>query len=200
VDGVVISRTVSEGQTVQASFQAPELFKIAEDLTNMQIDINLSEADISAVKEGMAATFTVDAFPGRTFPATLTKLKLNPTNSNGVVTYQAVLSLENTDKLLIPGMTAYVSLLIEERKNVLTAPNAAFRYKPTDALQETDMPVTTEAVAEAVPLYVLKGGVPQRIKVVVGINDNRKSEITGGELQEGDDIILREERFDEEEG
>lgn len=199
VDGVVIARTVNVGQTVQASFQAPELFKIAEDLTNMQIDINLAEADVSSVKEGMDATFTVDAFPERTFNAKLSKLKLNPTNTNGTVTYQAVLSVNNEDKVLIPGMTAYVSLLIKEAKQVLAAPNASFRYRPSNLAEpeeETEAPLEENTAT----LYVLRAGAPVPLKITPGISDNRRTEITAGELKEGDEIILREERLDEEEG
>lgn len=132
VDGVVISRNVDVGQTVAASMSAPVLFQIANDLTKMQIDANVSEADIGAIEEGQAVTFTVDAFPGRLFTGVIRQIRNSPTTVQNVVTYDCVIEVGNPDLKLRPGMTANASLIIAHHENVLKIPNAAFRFKPAD--------------------------------------------------------------------
>jgi HlyD family secretion protein len=130
VSGVVIARLVDIGQTVAASFQTPELIKIAQDLSKMQIDSSFAEADIGNIKVGQKAKFSVDAFPNRTFEGVVKQLRLNPTVTSNVVTYNVVVSVDNLDETLLPGMTAYVSIEVAKHHDVLLAPNAALRYKP----------------------------------------------------------------------
>lgn len=131
VDGVVLSRSVELGQTVAASLQAPELFLIAEDLTLMQIDTAVSEADVGQLKDGMEAQFTVDAFPGKTFHGKVRQVRNAPTTTSGVVTYDAVIDVENPDLILRPGMTANVTFVLAEVNDAVKIPNSALRFKPT---------------------------------------------------------------------
>jgi HlyD family secretion protein len=132
VDGVVISRNVDVGQTVAASLSAPTIFVIANDLTKMQIDSSVSEADIGTVEEGQVVNFTVDAFPNRTFTGKVIQIRNSPTNVQNVVTYDAVINVSNPDLKLRPGMTANATIITAERKNALKIPNAAFRFKPPE--------------------------------------------------------------------
>ena len=132
VDGVVISRAVELGQTVASSFNTPTIFQIANDLTKMQIDANVAEADVGGVEEGQAVDFTVDAYPDRTFHGEVTQVRNSPTTVNNVVTYDAVISVTNADYKLKPGMTANVSIIVAQRQDVLKMPNAALRFRPPD--------------------------------------------------------------------
>ncbi|HEX4638999.1 MAG TPA: efflux RND transporter periplasmic adaptor subunit, partial [Chthoniobacterales bacterium] len=136
VDGVVISRNVDVGQTVAASLQAPVIFQIANDLTKMQIDSNVAEADVGAVEVGQNVDFTVDAFPTRTFHGKIVQVRNAPITVQNVVTYDTVIGVENKDLKLKPGMTANVSIIIAHKDNVLQLKNAALRYRPPDATQE----------------------------------------------------------------
>ena len=129
VSGVVVSRQVDVGQTVAASFQTPTLFQIAHDLTQMQIDTSVAEADIGSIAVGQTARFTVDAFPGRRFEGKVKQVRLNPTNQQNVVTYNVVVAVSNPDLVLLPGMTAYVSFVIDQREHALLVPNAALRFR-----------------------------------------------------------------------
>jgi HlyD family secretion protein len=131
VDGVVLSRAVDVGQTVAASLQAPTLFTIAEDLARMQIDTAVAEADVGRLTEGMKATFTVDAFPGKTYEGVVRQVRNAPTTTSGVVTYDAVIDVENQDKTLRPGMTANVTFVLAQVANAIKIPNAALRFKPS---------------------------------------------------------------------
>ena len=131
VDGVVLSRAVELGQTVAASLQAPTLFTIAEDLARMQIDTAVAEADVGRLTEGMKAQFTVDAFPGKTFEGSVRQVRNAPTTTQGVVTYDAVIDVDNPDKLLRPGMTANVTFVLAQVADAIKIPNAALRFKPT---------------------------------------------------------------------
>ncbi|MBS1119912.1 MAG: Macrolide-specific efflux protein MacA [Deltaproteobacteria bacterium] len=131
VDGVVLSRSVDVGQTVQASLQAPTLFTIAEDLSRMQIDTAVAEADVGRLTESMKATFTVDAFPGKTFDGLVRQVRNAPTTTSGVVTYDAVIDVDNKDKTLRPGMTANVTFVLAQVVDAVKIPNAALRFKPT---------------------------------------------------------------------
>jgi HlyD family secretion protein len=133
VDGIVISRLIDLGQTVASSFNTPTLFQIANDLTKMQIDSSVAEADIGSVINGQSADFTVDAYPYRTFYGKVVQVRNSPTNANNVVTYDCVISVTNTDYKLKPGMTANISFIVAERENVLTIPNAALRFHPPDS-------------------------------------------------------------------
>ena len=130
VDGIVLSRAVEVGQTVAASLQAPILFTLAEDLTKMQLQVDIDEADVGKVAEGNAATFTVEAYAGRTFPAIIEQVRYSPATVEGVVTYKAILTVDNSDLVLRPGMTATAEITVEEVKDTLLVPNAALRYAP----------------------------------------------------------------------
>jgi HlyD family secretion protein len=130
VDGVVVSRTVDVGQTVAASLQAPTLFTIAQDLTKMQVDTNVDEADVSRVKVGLRASFTVDAFPGQLFTGEIVQIRKAPQVVQNVVTYDVVVSAQNTDQRLLPGMTANVRIVTERKEDALRVPNAALRFRP----------------------------------------------------------------------
>jgi len=133
VSGVVVDREVDVGQTVAASLQTPTLFKIAQDLSKMQIDSNFAEADIGGIRVGQAVKFTVDAFSDRRFEGEVKQIRLNPTTVSNVVTYDVVVNVDNPEQILLPGMTAYVNIAVAERKDVLVVPNAALRYKPANS-------------------------------------------------------------------
>ena len=150
VDGVVISRNVDVGQTVAASFSAPTLFVIANDLTKMEIDANVAEADVGGIQEKQDVNFTVDAFPNRTFDGTVIQVRYAPTNYQNVVSYDAVISVDNRDMKLKPGMTANVSIIIAQKKDTLKIPNAALRFRPPETKDQAAKEMrTNEAVAAA---------------------------------------------------
>ena len=132
VDGIVISRSINLGQTVASSFNTPTLFQIANDLTKMQIDSSVAEADVGGVVEGQSVDFTVDAYPYRTFYGTVVQVRNSPTNANNVVTYDCVIGVTNSDYKLKPGMTANISFIIAQRENVLNIPNSALHFRPPD--------------------------------------------------------------------
>lgn len=132
VDGVVLTRTIEPGQTVAASLQAPELFKLAEDLSKMKIELAVDEADIGQVKVGQRATFTVDAFPERRFVGAVSQVRLSATTTNNVVTYPVVIEVDNRDGVLLPGMTANAEIVVSQKEDVVRVPNAALRYKPAE--------------------------------------------------------------------
>lgn len=202
VSGVVVDRQIDVGQTVAASLQAPVLFKIAQDLREMQIDSNFAEADIGRIKVGQNVTFTVDAFPNISFTGIVKQVRLNATTVSNVVTYDVVVTLKNPDEILAPGMTAYVNVIIAEKKNVLVVPNAALRYKPTDmaskeAKEIQKQPSEMKAKKEKKDpntgvVYVFDNGVPKAVRVTTGITDNRLTEIISDTLKAGDKIILEE--------
>ena len=193
VDGVVVSRNVDVGQTVAASLSAPTLFLIAQDLTKMQVDTNVSEADVGRVRVNQPATFTVDAYPGRTFTGTVTSIREAPINVQNVITYDAVIGVSNSDLTLFPGMTANVKVLVSERPNVLRVPNAALRYRPASepapragASGGSRTPVSPEKA-----VWILDGkDIPRRVAVSAGETDGTFTEVTGGALQEGDRVIV----------
>src|SRR5579859_368235 len=132
VSGVVVNRTVDLGQTVAASFQTPTLFLIAQDLRNMQIDSSFAEADVGNIRVGQPVQFTVDAFPDRAFSAEVKQIRLNATTQQNVVTYDVVVAVDNPEQILMPGMTAYVNVVVAQHRNVLQIPNAALRFKPAE--------------------------------------------------------------------
>ena len=190
VDGTVVSRNVTVGQTVAASFQTPTLFLIATDLTKMQVDTNVSESDIGGIKLDDKAFFTVDAFPKRTFQGTVTQIRQSPQNVQNVVTYDVVVSVDNSDLALKPGMTAATRIVTDERHNVLRVPSQALRYVPTgDAtLRRTDRTPPSARV------FVLRNGKPVSIPVTAGLDDDTFTEVLQGELQPGDRVITAERR------
>lgn len=202
VSGVVVDRQIDVGQTVAASLQAPVLFKIAQDLREMQIDSNFAEADIGRIKVGQNVNFSVDAFPNNSFSGVVKQVRLNATTVSNVVTYDVVVTLKNPDEILAPGMTAYVNVILAEKKDILVVPNAALRYKPTENItkevsaaqkQQGGMKAKREKrEPNSGVLYVFENGVPKAVKVATGITDNRFTEIITDSLKAGDKIILEE--------
>ena len=193
VSGVVVARSVDVGQTVAASFQTPTLFQIAQDLAQMQIDTSFPEADIGNIKVGMDTRFTVDAFPGRSFTGKVRQIRFNPTTQQNVVTYNVVVAVDNPDQALMPGMTAYVNIGVAKRKDVLTVPNAALRFKPSDAAAKPESKSGKKKKdADAGTVYVLRDNQVQPVAVTLGITDNRITEIVAGELKAGEQVIVGE--------
>lgn len=190
IDGVVLSRAVSVGQTVQASFSAPVLFTLASDLSVMQLSVEIDEADIGAVKEGQKAVFTVDAFPNRKFSAELVTLYNSPTTENGVVTFPGSLLVDNRSLLLRPGLTATADILVAEVKNVLLVPNAALRFTPPVTAVPTPPPAP-KAPDGATPgrAWVLVDGKPEPRDLVLGRSDGLSTEVISGKLAVGDTVI-----------
>lgn len=209
VSGVVVSREVDIGQTVAASFQTPTLFKIAQDLSKMQINGSFAEADIGRLSQGLGVKFTVDAYPERTFNGSIREVRLQPKTVQNVVNYDVVISVDNPDFKLLPGMTAYVNVLLSERKNVLRVPAAAFRFKPPakpgDANDKAKgegkrRPAgaspgkragggSSDAEGRMRPLYVLRGKELERVMVRTAATDKRFVEILPGTLKAGDLVV-----------
>ncbi len=205
VSGVVVSRLVDVGQTVAASLQSPTLFTIAQDLSHMQIDTSYAEADVGNIRVGQQASFRVDAFPNRTFRGEVKQVRLNPTTQQNVVTYDVVVSVENLDQALMPGMTAYVNIVVAQRKDVLTVPNAALRFRPSDAGLRPDKARAAtggdkpkgdgRGKGDTTPMgtvYVLENGQPKAVRISVGITDNKLTEVLAGELKDGDAVIIED--------
>jgi HlyD family secretion protein len=211
VSGVVVSRVVDTGQTVAASLQAPTLFTIAQDLSKMQIDTSYAEADVGAIKVDQKASFRVDAFPNRIFNGVVHQVRLNPSTQQNVVTYDVVVSVNNADKTLMPGMTAYVNITVAQRQDVLIVPNAALRFRPADApaRKEKSQVESLKGKGDGKPasarnkdspeidtpmgtVYILENGKPKQVRVAVGITDNRATEIVGDELKEGTAVITED--------
>jgi HlyD family secretion protein len=191
VDGTVVSRNVTQGQTVAASFQTPTLFLIATDLTKMQVDTNVSESDIGGVKEGNKATFTVDAYPARVFEGSVTQLRQSPQTVQNVVTYDAVVSVANVDLALKPGLTASTRIIVDQRSNVLRVPDQALRYAP-GGITGAGTPATgAQAPTPKVShVWVLRDGTPVSLVVVPGLDDDSFTEIVSGDLKAGDQVIV----------
>lgn len=201
IDGVVISRSVDVGQTVAASLQAPVIFQIANDLTKMQIDSNVAEADVGAVEVGQTVDFTVDAFPMRTFHGKVVQVRNAPITVQNVVTYDTVIGVSNPDLKLKPGMTANVSIVIAHQDNVLQLKNAALRYRPPDATsapqprsKSSPTGQRQTSARERRPertVYVLSFGRPKAVQIKTGISDGIVTEVTDG-LKEGDQVVTAE--------
>ena len=227
VDGVVLARSIEVGQTVAASFTAPTLFTIAEDLKKMELVVSVSEADIGSVEAGQEATFNVDAWPGRSYTATVKKVAFGSANNQssgsgstttaaattGVVTYSTELEVENEDLSLRPGMTATVDIAIVDKKDILVVPNAALRFDPEFALAIGKPDETKRTLVQSLSpgggrrwrgnsapkpgskntephVWVLENGEPKSIPVTPGITDGRNTEITGGDLLPGTQVIV----------
>lgn len=186
IDGTVISKSVEEGQTVAASFNTPELFTIAKDLTNMQVIANVDEADIGGVKEGNRVTFTVDAYPDDTFEGTVKQVRLEATTTNNVVTYEVVISAPNADLKLKPGLTANVTIYTQERSGVLAVANKALRFTPTKETVGKDMKIMDCKGKNKV--WTLNGNTLTAHPVTIGQSDGINTEITKG-LKQGDKIV-----------
>jgi HlyD family secretion protein len=217
IDGIVLARTVEVGQTVTAGFQTPILFTLARDLTQMQLEIDVDEADVGSVHEGQTATFVVDAYPKRVFRSKLLKLGNLPKASTTVVTYQATLSVENPDRVLKPGMTATATIVTSEVKNVLSVPNAALRFTPPTAnsaprpnpglpvpglgggmrgmgRQRSARPAGSAGApgprAVRQQVHVVRDGALVAVTVETGATDGRRTEIRSGALTPGTQVVV----------
>lgn len=180
VDGTIISRDIDVGQPVAASFQAPELFTIAQDLTKMQIEVNVSEADIGKVKEGQNVQYTLDGYPDSTFYGKVTQVRLDSTTTSNVVTYTVIVSVSNEDLKLKPGMTANVSIITKESKEVMCAPSIALKFSPE----------TNGQKYKNQGIWILDNGKPRRIDIKEGASDDTNVEIISPRLKFGDDVIV----------
>jgi HlyD family secretion protein len=204
IDGVVLKRGVEPGQTVAASFQAPVLFTIAQDLKRVQLEAAVDEADMGAVKNGQRASFSVDAYRGREFPAVIERLSYAPETVDGVVTYKAILSAPNEDLALRPGMTATAKIVVEEYGNALTVANEALRYQPPRPEASEGFSITRlflprfprsgrgqrESNADGLrDIHVLRAGVPVKVAVKTGATDGKRTHIRDGEVKDGDLVV-----------
>jgi HlyD family secretion protein len=187
VDGTVISRNVDVGQTVAASFQTPTLFNIAQDLTKMQIDTNVDEADIGKIKVDQPVEFTVDAYADITFKGKVSEVRSAPTTVQNVVTYDVVVKVDNPDLKLKPGMTANVSIILADKKGILRIPNAALRFRPAEKGTERGKGAL---VQKGPGVWVLENKRPKRTDIATGISDGNYTEIISGDLKEGIDVIV----------
>jgi len=209
IDGVIIGQTVTEGQTLQSSFQSPDLFKIAGNLTEMKIDVNFPESDITKIKVDMPVIFTVNAFPDRTFSGKVQSVTLSPSNPTGTggamnqggVTYSVIINLKNDDGALLPGMTAYVSVILSQRKDVLRLPLSALRFTPppeeVSGLQRMFNPMPARPAMPLVDtsdksktIYILHNNVLTPLHVTTGESDESFIEVSGDDIAEGDDVVV----------
>lgn len=206
IDGIVLSRAVEVGQTVTSGFQTPVLFTLARDLKEMQLSIAIDEADIGRVKQGQDASFTVDAYPNRKFPATLKQLRNVPTTVDNVVTYEAILSVDNKDGVLRPGMTATATIVTVHRSDAVLVPNAALRFKPPSTSSGHGGPPGLRMFAgrrggggapkpkkaedpNAPHVWVLSHNRPKRLTVKTGVSDGQVTEVLSG-LKPGQKVIV----------
>ncbi len=203
VDGTVISRNIDVGQTVAASFQTPTLFLIAKDLTQMQVDTNVSESDIGNVRNAQVADFSVDAFPGRVFEGTVSQVRQAPITVQNVVTYDVVVTVENPEFLLKPGMTANVTIVTARRDNVLRVPAQALRFSPKSrragANDGTAAPAGQPAQARGKSprkkrVWVDNAGVLKPVSIATGLDDGNYVEVLSGDLKQGDMVVTEQIR------
>jgi HlyD family secretion protein len=185
VDGTVVSRNVTMGQTVAASFQTPTLFLIATDLAKMEVDANVSESDVGGIKPGDKATFTVDAYQKRTFEGKVAQVRQSPQTVQNVVTYDIVISVDNSDLALMPGLTAASRIVIDQRNDVTRVPNQALRYVPRS--------LPRAAASDQARVWVLRDEQPVAVAVVTGLDDDSFTEIVSGDLKPGDLVITAEQ-------
>jgi HlyD family secretion protein len=195
IDGIVISRNIDVGQTVAASFQAPTLFAIAQDLTKMQVDTNVAEGDVGKIHEKMDATFTVDAFPTRTFRGVVRQVRDNATTIQNVVTYDAVIDVDNSDLALRPTMTANVTLVYATKSDTVRLPNSALRFKPDVTTVSAMTAGTTPALgheelaADQRLVWTLSGSLASSHLVRIGITDGMLTELVDGDVRPGDRVV-----------
>lgn len=196
IDGIILDRAVDEGQTVAASFNTPTLFTIANDLTQMQVEANVDEADIGKLIVGQRVDFTVDAYPDLTFDGEVTQIRLQPIESANVITYTVVVDAPNPDKKLMPGMTANVSFYVTEKKNIVLMPAKALNFKPTDdqlaKYQESHPEVelqNTVTETSGKSIWVIKGNRVQKQKVELGDTNETFYEVLSG-IKEGDEVVV----------
>jgi HlyD family secretion protein len=207
INGVILTRSIEPGQTVAASFQAPELFTLAEDLTQMELHVNVDEADIGKVKEGQKATFSVSAYPNRTFEARITQARYASTTTSGVVTYETVLKVNNTDLSLRPGMTATADITVKKVENAILVPSAALRFSPSVQQEEKS---STGLVGSLLPrppsgtqqrndtttngkqqrVWILKNGQLSSVSITTGATSGIMTEILTGDLQPRMDVVV----------
>ncbi len=205
INGVVLTRSIDPGSTVASSLSAPVLFSIAEDLKQMELRVDVDEADVGKVRAGQSATFGVDAFPDRKFPATIRVIRYTSETTQGVVTYKAVLTIDNSELLLRPGMTATAEIKVTEVKDALLIPNASLRYAPpatattaSRSLLSRLMPgppafraaAPREGAGQNRTVSVLRNGEPAQVKIVIGSSDGKRTEVQSGDLQEGQAVIV----------
>ena len=179
VDGIVISKSVEVGQTVAASFSTPELFTVAEDLTQMEIDTSVVEADIAKVKEGQKVRFSVDSFPDKYFDGTVKQVRNEAITNSNVVTYSVIIGIENPDLVFKPGMTANVEIITDEKEDALLVPNQALRFYMDSGKRYKEKGI-----------WVLRNGLPQRITITEGLYDDNFTEVISEDLEEGDKVIV----------
>ena len=207
IDGVVLSREIEPGQTVQASFTAPVLFKLAEDLAKMELQVDIDEASVGQVRDGQSATFSVDAYPARKYPARISRVAYGSQTKDGVVSYKSILAVSNEDLSLRPGMTATAVVTTAERKGVLLVSNAALRFTPPATVSEGSRSLVSRLLPRppggastrktagtnlkdgSARLYVLRDGQAEAVSVNVGVSDGRMTEVTGGALTPGMQVI-----------
>lgn len=185
VDGTVVSRNVTVGQTVASSFQTPTLFLIATDLAKMEVDANVSESDIGGIKPGNKATFTVDAYPKRVFEGVVTQVRQSPQTVQNVVTYDVVISVDNSDLVLMPGLTAASRIVIDQRPDVMQVPNLALRYSPKG--------IPRSAPSDHARVWILRNHEPVAIAVTTGLENESFTEIVSGDIKPGDLVVLGEQ-------
>ncbi len=206
IDGLVLLRAVEPGQTVAASLQAPVLFTLAEDLTQMALHVAVDEADVGQVSEGQMADFTVDAYPERRFPATITQVRFAPQTVDGVVTYETLLAVDNSDLALRPGMTATAVITVKKLDNVILIPNGALRFSPPVTQPRKSEgrgiissifprpPMETrrsnQVGSKGPQVWVLQQGVPQAVSVKTGASDGKFTQLVAGDLSPGSEVIL----------
>lgn len=182
VDGVVVSRAVDVGQTVAASFQTPTLFTVAQDLTKMQIEVSVSEADIGKVKVGQKVEYSLDGYQDQTFTGTVSQVRISPTTVSNVVTYTVIVNVQNDNDILKPGMSANVQIITNKKENVLCVDNASMRFTPKE--------ITGGKKYKEQGIWLLRHHKPVRIAIKTGITDSDVTEIISKEIQEGDDVII----------
>lgn len=213
IDGIVLARSIEEGQTVTAGFQTPVLFTLARDLSQMELKVDIDEADIGKVREGQSATFVVDAYPGRSFASKVLRLSNLPKTGTTVVTYQALLSVDNGERVLRPGMTATATVVTSERKDVLSVPNAALRFQPPAEPRTAARPpmpfgapvgmgrrmggpgsarpaASAERAAPVDQVWTVTAGALEPVPVRVGASDGRRSEIESAQLRAGSQVVV----------
>lgn len=205
INGVVLTRSVDPGSTVASSLSAPVLFSIAEDLKKMELRVDVDEADVGKVRASQSATFGVDAFPDRKFPATIRDVRYASETTQGVVTYKAVLNIDNSELLLRPGMTATAEIKVTEVKDALLIPNASLRYAPPAAATTASRSLLSRllpgppALRAAAPredtgqnrtVWMLRDGEPVQVKIVIGSSDGKRTEVQSGDIEAGQMVIV----------
>jgi HlyD family secretion protein len=208
IDGIVLTRSAEPGQTVAASFQAPVLFTLAEDLTKMELHVDVDEADVGQIQEGQKATFTVDAYPNRTFEAQITQARFASKTVEGVVTYETVLKVDNSDLSLRPGMTATADITVKKVENVILIPSTALRFappvpdekKPSGSLVGSLLPRPPRAASKQREdltsnkkqqrVWILKEGQPTAIPVTIGATDGILTEVVAGDIEPGTALLI----------